>query len=484
AKEQMAQAHEMGLVNPDDESTTLKFEWEGQEVEWEVFHKIDMSLKDIRANSGIQSRVDKQVEELMPPGPPQCVIEWVMATTYAQEKARKRSAQKSRKKASGKSKALSQSDLVKKLARRKAKWLERWLDALGLLWHQETTWPLLLEQYENGDNTMGLALGKVVANMPKDAIDPYRQFDRDRIAGEHESILRTVTGIYVAVDKDWKVLAFMFPKALDYFYNGPEIRERVDADLTSYAYYEPPFQPDPQRHRNNKYWIKQNPHFAKPNGVHGTYHMGCWQVQGHGNDPIVETHDSLPDHVHVARLQKELMRGAMAVLTQPVSFLYGVVDPQDRAEFVDVQQKTFLSAPVADDDPFTLRAWLHNVKTESHLDSGDWIKGLAFLATTGAYEGGNLCIKALGIQLEYPAGSIAALRGRDLVHYTTSWSGSRRNCVVHTSHQSVRQDAYEEGQGELGDDAHISEEDSDSAPTSKKRSRGEGGGRKRVRVKK
>lgn len=390
AKEQLARAYELGFVSPEDESTILRFDWEGEDVQWEVFHKIDMSRKDICENSGIHSRVDKQVEELMPPAPPQCVVEWVMATTYVKEKAKGKSGKRTYKKASGKGKVLSKKELAKKLAARRAKWLGRWLDALGLLWHEETTWPLLEEHYENADNEMETILEKVSANMPKDAYDPYRQFDRDTVAGEHEHILRTVAGLYVAVDVKWKVLVFMFPKALEYFYNGSEIQERVDEDLTRYAYIEPPPHPDPQRHRNDKYWIKQNPHFAKPKGVHGTYHMGCWQVKGHRKDPIVETHDSLPDHAHIARLQKELMKGAMAVLTKPVNFLYGVVDPQDRAEFVDVQQKTFMSEPIVENDPFTLRAWLHNVKTESHLDSGDWLKGLAFLSTTGAYKGISL----------------------------------------------------------------------------------------------
>jgi hypothetical protein len=88
----------------------------------------------------------------------------------------------------------------------------------------------------------------------------------------------------------------------------------------------------------------------KAKGVHGTYHMGCWQVKGHRKTPSSKL-DSLPDHAHIARLQKELMKGAMAVLTKPVNFLYGVVDPQDRAEFVDVQQKTFMSEPIVENDP-------------------------------------------------------------------------------------------------------------------------------------
>jgi hypothetical protein len=112
---------------------------------------------------------------------------------------------------------LSKKELAKKLAARRAKWLGRWLDALGLLWHEETTWPLLEEHYENADNEMETILEKVSANMPKDAYDPYRQFDRDTVAGEHEHILRTVAGLYVAVDVNWKVLVFMFPKALEYF---------------------------------------------------------------------------------------------------------------------------------------------------------------------------------------------------------------------------------------------------------------------------
>jgi len=65
----------------------------------------------------------------------------------------------------------------------------------------------------------------------------------------------------------------MFPKALDYFYNDSEIQERVDEDLTSYAYFEAPTNPDLRRHRNGSVettWISISP---------STSSVSKWTVQ-------------------------------------------------------------------------------------------------------------------------------------------------------------------------------------------------------------
>ena len=59
-----------------------------------------------------------------------------------------------------------------------------------------------------------------------------------------------------------------------------------------------------------------------------------------------------------------------------------------------------------------------------------------------------MCLRALGIMLPSPSGSITAILGRETPHNISLWDSfdsnvekRSRHCVVHTMHESVRQEA-------------------------------------------
>jgi hypothetical protein len=52
-------------------------------------------------------------------------------------------------------------------------------------------------------------------------------------------------------------------------------------------------------------------------------------------------------------------------------------------------------------------------------------------------EGGDLLIRQLGLRVEDPSGCAQFIRGKDLFHSITKWTG-RRFVVVNVTHQAVR----------------------------------------------
>lgn len=56
-----------------------------------------------------------------------------------------------------------------------------------------------------------------------------------------------------------------------------------------------------------------------------------------------------------------------------------------------------------------------------------------------------MCIRALGIMLSSPAGTMTALLDKETSHYISPWPGfdsqaGESLCVVHTAHESVREE--------------------------------------------
>lgn len=51
-------------------------------------------------------------------------------------------------------------------------------------------------------------------------------------------------------------------------------------------------------------------------------------------------------------------------------------------------------------------------------------------------------LRDLGIRIASPAGSLSIIRGAELSHSITEWSGKSRFCVVHTTHDAVMRYAY------------------------------------------
>lgn len=94
---------------------------------------------------------------------------------------------------------------------------------------------------------------------------------------------------------------------------------------------------------------------------------------------------------------------------------------------------------IEDKECFALRACLVNVFTEPHYDGGDLKDGWALMAPLGEYKPGDLCITELQRRFYYQPGSIGAIRGCKLEHYTLKWDGVRYS-LVSTIHESLKKE--------------------------------------------
>ncbi|KAK7917674.1 hypothetical protein PG985_011282 [Apiospora marii] len=81
--------------------------------------------------------------------------------------------------------------------------------------------------------------------------------------------------------------------------------------------------------------------------------------------------------------------------------------------------------------------------TEGHRDVTDFKHGLAGLVTFGDFDqGGDLVLKELGVRIPFPSGSHCHLRGRELHHAITEYTGGNkgglRHSLVMTNKETVR----------------------------------------------
>ncbi|KAH8744003.1 hypothetical protein F5883DRAFT_655439 [Diaporthe sp. PMI_573] len=139
----------------------------------------------------------------------------------------------------------------------------------------------------------------------------------------------------------------------------------------------------------------------------------------------------------------KLRFGALGVCTEAVSFFFRLLEPDLFEEYQSIveQIRKFNSFAHFEtrkvQEPFAMRALLVNLMTNERKDHGDWQCGLAGLTLSGSFEGGDILLRDLGLQISCPPGSVQLLRGRELRHSITKYSG-RRFVVVHTNHEAVR----------------------------------------------
>lgn len=71
--------------------------------------------------------------------------------------------------------------------------------------------------------------------------------------------------------------------------------------------------------------------------------------------------------------------------------------------------------------------------TEGHRDVGDLRHGLPVLVTFGDFDqGGDLLLKELGFRIPFPSGSHCHLRGRELHHAITRYTGGDYGGLRHS----------------------------------------------------
>ncbi|KAI9768269.1 MAG: hypothetical protein M1839_004163 [Geoglossum umbratile] len=130
-------------------------------------------------------------------------------------------------------------------------------------------------------------------------------------------------------------------------------------------------------------------------------------------------------------------------LTHAIDILFRTVDHKLRNAYqqtfqqLDSGESIFFTTEKKSEELFPLQAILVNTLTEPHIDRDDWVGGWAWIAPFGSFSKGDLCLPQLGIRVPLAPGAIAGLRGRELVHFTDKWVGSRYS-IVHFFKDSIR----------------------------------------------
>lgn len=261
------------------------------------------------------------------------------------------------------------------------------------------------------------------------------------------------------LDSKGNVIMFQCSDAIRQLFNRT-IDQAITADLETFSTQQAVPTPDMTRHGLHfAQWLveRSDLDFRLPNNdprvaKSGVYHFGCRFPIGDpdGEGKGTKTGGPCPTKDMRQRLEgscehdfHKLRFGALGACTEAVSFIFKLLEPEMFAEYVAIVEQVRNFNKFAhfetrnSQEPFAMRALLVNLMTNEHKDHGDWQCGLAGLTVSGSFQGGDLLLRDLGIQVECRPGSVQLLRGRELRHSITRYSG-RRFVVVHTNHEAVR----------------------------------------------
>ncbi|RYP05202.1 hypothetical protein DL764_003982 [Monosporascus ibericus] len=138
----------------------------------------------------------------------------------------------------------------------------------------------------------------------------------------------------------------------------------------------------------------------------------------------------------------KLRFSALGACTELARFFFSLLDPELLRQYTRVTAKVgklgFVPFETCrQEDPLVIRALLVNLITNGHRDLGDWQRGFAALVPVGDFEGGDLVLRELGLQICSPPGCVQLIRGRELRHSIMRWKG-RRFVVANATHGAVR----------------------------------------------
>lgn len=307
--------------------------------------------------------------------------------------------------------------------------------------------------------------------------NPYHQSRRDDYAVEKD-ILHHVMGtdIVMALDKSDNVIFFQCSDAFDKLL-GTHVERQVAKSLETFSTLQPVPIPDMTRHGLHWIdWLAEHPEFdfrvpgCDPRTAKsGVYHWGgrCETGDPSGKKKPNATLDSQERNTgkNKSHIQEQLLTlrySALGACTELVAFFFNILDPELLAEYRKVAQEVASIKVIPfetrrTDEPFVLRAALVNLMTNEHKDRSDWRNGFAGLVPVGDFQGGDMILRELGLRIQSRPGCVQLLRGRELRHSITRWTG-RRFVVVNATHQAVRSWAQRRW-GQTVDSAKASSDD-------------------------
>ncbi|KAE9363316.1 hypothetical protein N431DRAFT_475473 [Stipitochalara longipes BDJ] len=173
----------------------------------------------------------------------------------------------------------------------------------------------------------------------------------------------------------------------------------------------------------------------------GASHHGCGFASGHsqGKDKMYAKRDSgerlKGASEHVLKQYDNLRRSSFCACTEILSFIFEHLDPGLFAKYQTVAQVLekhgdpkiiFKTRP--DIDIFSVKALLRRKRLEY---------GFAGLVPLGGFKGGDLLLRELGLQIVAPAGCVQLIRGRELRHSITDYTGDRV-VTVSVTHEAMK----------------------------------------------
>ncbi|KAH9999724.1 hypothetical protein F4779DRAFT_635797, partial [Xylariaceae sp. FL0662B] len=313
------------------------------------------------------------------------------------------------------------------------------------------------ENIAENDIAFGQMLNIVEKVIMGKAHNPYHQAQRDQYAVS-AGIFHRIKNVDVVMvlDKSDNVIVFQLANAFrELFTKGKNIEKEIARSIETFSSLQPLPIPDMTRHGLHWInWLAEHPEFDFRNPSNdpylaksGVYHFGghCEIGDPNGKKGVGPTKDSATRHGGAKQVLQELPKfrySALGACTEVISFLFDLVDPDLLAEYKAIAEQASQLGYIPfqtrqQDDPFVLKAVLVNLMTNEHRDDSDCRYGLAGLAPLGDFQGGDLLLRELGLQIESKSGCVQLIRGRELRHSITKWTG-RRFVVVSTNHEAVR----------------------------------------------
>ncbi|RYP13953.1 hypothetical protein DL767_010475 [Monosporascus sp. MG133] len=310
-------------------------------------------------------------------------------------------------------------------------------------------------QGDSPDAAFNDMIRMVRRGLMKKTFNPYTQSERDEYAVKHGLLHCVEADIVMVLDKANHVIAFQFSDAFGELLTK-NVENEVTASLDTFSTLQPVPVPDMTRH--GLHWVdwlaerpdldfrirENDPRRAKS----GVYHFGghCETGDPNGKKCPFPTRDSTVRTMHgqsqvLPQLHK-LRFSAFGACTELARFFFGLLDPELLRQYTRVAAEVGKLGFVPfetrrQEDPFVIRALLVNLMTNEHRDLSDWQRGFAALVPVGDFEGGDLVLRGLGLQIRSPPGCVQLIRGRELRHSITRWKG-RRFVVVNATHDAVR----------------------------------------------
>jgi len=340
---------------------------------------------------------------------------------------------------------------------------EYWSKARDLAQQQLYTNPGLEKTVEDHlkknefDPVLKRVLEIVKSANPKDMPNPYHQAQRIVFAVDNKLFYTINSEIVMILDKADYIIGFScWDTFLQLLQKSTE--DKVLNGFSTWSTLQPVPHPDATRH--SLHWVEhlinhpefdfRNPNNDKRTAWSGVEHHGCGCGAGKtdGKAPIYAKTGSgerLKDASdHVLEQAANLRKSCFGACTELVSFFFEVLEPELFQKYQAVAQDLdrrgdpkviFKTRP--DIDPFSMRALLVNLDTTEHKDLSDWMKGFAGMVPVGNFVGGDLLLRDLGLQIVTPPGSAMLIRGRELTHAISKYTGNRF-CVVHVVQDAIR----------------------------------------------